>query len=113
MEKSTRDIPSFRFFQYMSFQTKVAKSYDNPRYPLETAQFWINIEPTSWLHVSNIRYEIGNEVVDVSSSQKSGNTGFQYCTIDGGTCQTENLEHGSRFYGWLQKRQGVRYYPIP
>lgn len=73
----------FRFFQNLTFAAKVGKSYDNPRYPLETAQFWMNITPTSWLHVNNIRYEIGNGIVDVSSAQKSG-TSYSYCSIDEG-----------------------------
>jgi hypothetical protein len=74
---------NFRFFQNLVFSAKVGKSYDNPRYPLETAQFWMNITPTSWLHVNNVRYETGNGIVDVSSSQKSG-TSYSYCSIDEG-----------------------------
>lgn len=67
----------------MVFSAKVAKSYDNPRYPLETAQFLMNITPTSWLHISNVRYETGDGIVDVSSKQESG-TGYSYCSIDEG-----------------------------
>jgi hypothetical protein len=75
----------YRFFQCLRFTAKVSKAYDNPRYPLETAQFWINVEPADWLNVDNLRYEKA-DIVDVSNDQESnanGNvTGYEHCTID-------------------------------
>jgi len=72
----------FRFFQNCVFTAKVSKAYDNPRYPLETAQFWINIEPTSWLHVNNLRY-VAKDVIDVSKDQTTNET-YKSCSIDEG-----------------------------
>lgn len=80
----------FRFFQNCVFTAKVAKAYDNPRYPLETAQFWINIEPTSWLHVSNLRY-VAKDIIDVSKDQSTNNT-HKSCSIDKGIYTTMGKE---------------------
>jgi len=77
----------FRMIQSMRFAVKVSKAYDNPRYPLETAQFWINVEPAKWLSVDHLRY-VDADVVDVSRKQISGNTGFTYCSHDEGVYTT-------------------------
>jgi hypothetical protein len=72
----------YRFFQCLTFCANVSKAYDNPRYPLETAQFWVNVEPKDWLSVDHMRYQLA-DVVDVSRSQDSGvNTGYDQCSID-------------------------------
>jgi hypothetical protein len=70
----------YRFFQCLTFCANIGKAYDNPRYPLETAQFWINIEPKDWLSVDHVRYQMA-EVVDISRNQASG-TSYHYCSID-------------------------------
>jgi hypothetical protein len=59
----------------------VGKAYDNPRYPLETAQFWMNIEPADWLNVNNVRY-VQAPVVDVSRGQLSKSGTYEHCSID-------------------------------
>jgi hypothetical protein len=71
----------YRFFQCLTFCANVSKAYDNPRYPLETAQFWINIEPKDWLSVDHVRYQLA-DVVDVSRGQDSGTSAYQYCSMD-------------------------------
>lgn len=76
-------VKAYRFFQNMNFTAKVGKAYDNPRYPLESAQFWLNIVPTSYLNVSNIRFTAA-QTIDVSRAQESGNTGYATCSIDEG-----------------------------
>jgi hypothetical protein len=80
----------YRMFQCMKFCCKVSKAYDNPRYPLETAQFWINVEAMDWLNVNNVRY-VAADVVDVSKNQLSNRnsdgavadtTKYDSCSID-------------------------------
>lgn len=71
----------YRFFQCCTFTAKVGKAYDNPRYPLETAQFWMNIEPADWLNVNNIRY-VQAPTIDVSRNQLSKTTAYDHCSID-------------------------------
>jgi hypothetical protein len=77
---------NYRMFQCCTFSAKVYKAYDNPRYPLETAQFWINITPSSeWLPVNNLRY-VKADVIDVSRDQLShqGESDYHYtCSIKG------------------------------
>lgn len=73
----------YRMFQLMTFSCNVSKAYDNPRYPLETAQFWMNIVPTSWLTVTNFRYHAAS-IVDVSADQVSGSSGYLKCSINEG-----------------------------
>jgi hypothetical protein len=77
---------SYRMIQSMRFAVKVSKAYDNPRYPLETAQFWINVEPAKWLTVNHIRYEIADKI-DLSRDQISG-TEYQSCSRDDGIYTT-------------------------
>jgi hypothetical protein len=76
----------YRMIQSMRFAVKVSKSYDNPRYPLETAQFWINVEPTKWLSVDHFRYEIADKV-DLSRNQIAG-TDYVACSRDDGVYTT-------------------------
>ncbi len=71
----------YRMFQCVSLSAKVGKAYDNPRYPLETAQFWFNITSSDWLNVDNLRY-VYAETVDVSRKQVSGTSSYSYCSID-------------------------------
>jgi hypothetical protein len=77
----------YRMIQSMRFAVKVSKAYDNPRYPLETAQFWLNVTPAKWLTVDHLRYQKA-DVVDVSRNQISGNTGYTYCSHDEGLYTT-------------------------
>jgi len=84
---NTEDAPEatspYRMIQSMRFAVKVSKAYDNPRYPLETAQFWMNIEPAKWLSVDHLRY-VDTDVVDVSRHQISGSSLYRYCSHDEG-----------------------------
>jgi hypothetical protein len=77
----------YRMGQSTRFAVKVSKAYDNPRYPLETAQFWINVEPAKWLSVDHLRYNFV-DVVDVSKKQISGTSGWDSCSRDEGIYTT-------------------------
>jgi hypothetical protein len=82
LQSSKTGAREYRMFQHVKFAVKVSKAYDNPRYPLETAQFWINITPTDWLNVDNLRY-VAADVVDVSRDQAGKVNGdYDYCSID-------------------------------
>lgn len=82
LQSSKTGAREYRMFQHVKFSVKVSKAYDNPRYPLETAQFWINITPTDWLNVDNLRY-VAADVVDVSRDQAAKVNGdYDYCSID-------------------------------
>lgn len=89
---SKTGVREYRMFQHVKFAVKVSKAYDNPRYPLETARFWINITPTDWLNVDNLRY-VAADVVDVSRDQAAKVNGdFDSCSIDELTYTTMSNE---------------------
>lgn len=73
---------TFRVFQHLTFRVKVFKAYDNPRYPLESAQFWMSVTPAEWMSVDKVIYNI-KDTIDLSKNQLSG-TGYQKCSADDG-----------------------------
>lgn len=87
LEKTSTGEKQYRMVQSMRFAVKVSKAYDNPRYPLETAQFWINVEPAKWLSVDHLRYHFV-DVVDVSKNQISQKTDYDRCSRDEGVYTT-------------------------
>lgn len=83
LENTATGEREYRMFQCCSFAAKVGKDYDNPRYPLETANFWMNIVPNNDFSVNYLRYAMA-PIVDVSRNQLAkANGSYDYCSNDG------------------------------
>lgn len=52
---------SFRFYQKVHFDGSMGKSFDNPRYPLDSLQFHIYVQPNR--STDYIRYEVADSLV--------------------------------------------------
>lgn len=52
---------SFRFFQKIHFDAKIEKTFDSPRYPLDSVQFHIYIQPNR--NSNYVRYNLVNKVL--------------------------------------------------
>ncbi len=52
---------SYRFFQKIHFDAKIEKTFDSPRYPLDSVQFHIYIQPNR--NSNYVRYNLVNKVL--------------------------------------------------
>lgn len=55
----------YRYFQKLHFSANIHKTFDNPRYPLDTAQFHVYIQPTR--DSKYIRYEADQDMSGLKS----------------------------------------------
>lgn len=94
-DKTTVDHIEYRHFTKFYFEAKIRKSFDNPRYPLESVQFHMYIRalnldakymeyvPTSIIDLSRDRY--ANEYVDCSIDDSVYESGIApFFAISGG-----------------------------
>jgi transcriptional regulator with XRE-family HTH domain len=76
--KTSKEV-SYRYFQKSYIVALVGKSFDNPRYPLDSAQFHIYIQP---MHstTAEIRY-VPTDLIDLTREQTFANNNST-CSID-------------------------------